>query len=202
MPNGEIRQSDCSDYPLARVDLVSSGAAQSRFSTDFLPAKEPGTLAVRGVTPGRYMVRAHANFTGYVQSLRSGETDLFRQELVVPEEGAVAPIEVVVRDDAGLLKIQVRTGKPGELGTVLLISEGEPFLEPQIVGVVAGHTELLSAPLAPGEYKVFAFDSIDGLDYTNPEAIAPYASSAAHVTVSANGNTSVTVDLVHTGDER
>ncbi|HSM84806.1 MAG TPA: hypothetical protein VLT16_01585, partial [Candidatus Limnocylindrales bacterium] len=66
----------------------------------------------------------------------------------------------------------------------------------------AGHTELLSAPLAPGEYKVFAFDSIDGLDYTNPEAIAPYASSAAHVTVSANGNTSVTVDLVHTGDER
>ena len=48
--------------------------------------------------------------------------------------------------------------------------------------------------LAPGDYMVFAFDRVDGLEYSNADALAPYASRAAHVTLSrSNGSAAVVV---------
>jgi hypothetical protein len=55
--------------------------------------------------------------------------------------------------------------------------------------------------LAPGEYKVFAFDSsIWRLEYMNPEVLLRYASRAASVTVSTNGKAHITVDLIQAGE--
>jgi hypothetical protein len=55
--------------------------------------------------------------------------------------------------------------------------------------------------LAPAAYKVFAFDSTEMSDYTTDLAVlTKYASKAASVTVSANANSSVIVDVIHLGE--
>jgi len=49
--------------------------------------------------------------------------------------------------------------------------------------------------LAPGSYSVLAFDHADNLEYTNPEALSPYMSKAAHVVLQPNQEQQVDVQL-------
>ena len=198
--NGKLQQSDCSDYPAAHVDLIADDSFRSQFGTEYGPLKDQVTFGLHGVPPGKYLVRAQPRFGGYVRSLRSGNVDLLREKLVVPENGDVPPIEVVLSDDSGTVNVHVRTEKPGQQSEVLVFPEDALLSEPKIMRTFAPNSEVQSGPLAPGRYRVFAFDSITGLDYANPEALARYQSQAASVTVAPNGSASVTVDVIHTGD--
>jgi Carboxypeptidase regulatory-like domain len=196
--NGELHQSDCSDYPATRVELISMDSVRLRFSTEFRPVQDPSAFGIHGVAPGKYIVRTQPSFGGYVQSVRSGNLDLLREVLTVPEDGPVAPIEVVLRDDPGTLKVIIHSDKPGQAATVLVFPEGALLPSPNLMG--NGSTEVYFPPMAPGNYKVFAFDSIAGLDYGNPETLAKFAAKAAAVTVTANGNASVIVNVIHNGE--
>jgi hypothetical protein len=198
-PDGVLHQSDCLDYPAARVELLPVDGSPSRFSTDFAPASNQGSYALRSVTPGKYKVRAMATFSGYVQAVRSGGVDLLREQLVVPEGADVPPIEVVVRDDTATLKIHVRKDKPAQLATIVLFPEAAEFPEPRTLSTTA-NAELQFGPLPPGSYRVFAFDPAEAVDYSSPEVLEKYASQAASVTLTASGTAKVTVDLIHTGE--
>jgi hypothetical protein len=180
------------------VELMSLDSVRLRFSTEWHPVNDASDYAVKGVAPGKYIVRAYPGLSGYVQSVRSGNLDLLREVLTVPEDGTVAPIEVVLRDDPGTLKVIVHADKPGQPTTILVLPEGALSIVPNVLGNTG--TEVYFPPMAPGNYKVFAFDSLAGLDYGNPEALAKYASKAAAVTITANGNASVIVNVIHNGE--
>jgi hypothetical protein len=154
------------------------------------------SLTLDSMAPGKYLIEAQATHGGYVQSVRSGSVDLLRQALTVPEDGTVAPIEVVLRDDSANVKVRVRGGTPGEAVHILALREDNllPAFRP-----VSGHSdqEIHLPPLAPGQFRVFAFDSLDDLQYNSPGVLAQYASKASTVTLSANENRSLTIDLIH-----
>jgi hypothetical protein len=199
LSGGEIQHSDCSDYPAARVELIAVDSGRWRLSTDGGPIKDPSAFGIHGVAPGKYLVRAQATFGGYVQSVRFGNQDLVRELLTVPESGVEMPIEVVVRDDSAMLKLTVHREKPGQQATVLVFPDGA--LLPASNFVMNNPSgEVPFGPVAPGAYKVFAFDSLEGIDYAEPEVLAKYAAKAASVTVAANGQSSVVVDVIHTGE--
>jgi hypothetical protein len=200
LPGGGFHQSDCSDYPAAHVELIALDTTGVRFATDYGPLKDSRAYGIHGVAPGKYAVRAQASFGGYVQSLRSGSLDLLQEALTVAEGGTVMPIEVVVRDDSATLKVTVRAEKPGWPAMIVLYAEGAPFLLPVRWGTANPGLYSYLGALAPGSYKVFAFDSLDGIDYARPDSLAKYASQAARVTLSPNHESSVIVDLIHTGD--
>jgi len=118
---------------------------------------------------------------------------------VVPEDADVPPIEVVVRDDTATLKIHINKDKPAQLATIVLFPEAAEFPEPRTLSTTA-NPDLQFGPLPPGSYRVFAFDSTQAADYSNPEVLEKYASQAASVTLTASGTASITVDLIHGGD--
>ncbi|MGH9566351.1 MAG: hypothetical protein ACRD4I_10230, partial [Candidatus Angelobacter sp.] len=161
--------------------------------------KDPYAMTIASVTPGKYLVRARAYLGGYVQSLRCGNADLFREELVVPESGVVPPIEVEMRDDAATVNVKVRGDKPGQQAAVLIVPDDEISREPRIMAADLA-MGVQAIYLAPGAYKVFAFDSIADPDYEEPGTLAKYAGKAASLTLSPNGTASVTVDLIHRGE--
>ena len=134
-----------------------------------------------------------------MHSVRSAGVDLLRDPLVVSSGGQAPPIEVVLRDDGGSVKIRVRSDNIPTNGRLLLFSELAPNLPPINLDIDStGEREY--GGLAPGDYKVFAFDSIDGLEYSNPEVMAKYRSKATTVTITSNGSTTATVDVIHTGE--
>ncbi len=195
--DGQVHESDCTDYPAAHVELHSLDFINVRFHSDGGPLK--AGFSVHGVSPGRYTVHATAAFGGYIQSARCGNLDLLHEPLVVPEGGNPGPIEVVVRDDSASLKIQVRTDKPGQQTLVLVFPDPVTMPEPQAWATTQGG-EMYAGSLAPGAYKIFAFDAADGFDYSNLEALEKYASQATSVKVGASEDANVVVELIHTGE--
>lgn len=192
-----IVQSDCSDFPRAHVELLSGDSIQSSYGTDFGPQKQSGGLAVRNVPPGKYVVRARATFGGYIQSIRSGQLDLMREELIIPEDGQVFPIEVMVRDDGGSLQVRLRADNPNQTANVVLVPQFGLAAEPQSIGLASSSGQLQTGALAPGHYKLFAFDTASSaVGLGNYEGLEKYAAQAASVTVTANSSTTVLVDLI------
>lgn len=194
LPSGQSKESDCSDYPAAGVELIATDRPNVQFSTEFKPVSDSEGLAIHGVAPGKYLVRARAIFGGYVESLRSGRQDLLREELTVGDGGNISAIEVVVRDDPAVLNVRLHNEIPGQPATVVVFAEGALIPASSLRGSTV--TDSFSGQLAPGSYNVFAFDS-DNIDYGSPTALAKYAARAAHVTVSASHESSVTVDVIH-----
>lgn len=195
--SGETHESDCSDYPSIRLELHSLDFGQIQFNSDYGPLK--GKPSLRGVMPGRYNVRAMPMFGGYVQSVRSGGVDLLHEPLVVPEDGNVDPIEVVLRDDGATLKIKIRDAKLSQPTLVLVFPDSLGTVQPQSTATTLAD-EVYLGPVPPGAYKVFAFDSVEQVNYASGEELAKYAEQATSVRVGANDNASVVVDLIHIGE--
>lgn len=188
---------DCSKIS-AMVNLMPVEGRAGQVSSQPTSAADP-SLILNGVMPGKYIVRVIAMVAGHVHSVRSAGVDLLRDPLVVSSGGQAPPIEVVLRDDGGSVKIRVRSDNIPTNGRLLLFSELAPNLPPINLDIDStGEREY--GGLAPGDYKVFAFDSIDGLEYSNPEVMAKYRSKATTVTITSNGSTTATVDVIHTGE--
>jgi len=198
LPNGQVQHSDCSDYPVVRVTLTAVNSSFRQFTTAFGPASDPLALQLRGVAPGKYLVRAQASFRGYVQSVRCGAQDLMQEELTVAEGGSVMPIEVVVRDDLATLKVVVRASQPGQPAAMVVLRDGVLSSASYPLTSTASENSFMGVP--PGTYKVFAFDSLNGIDIADPEVMAKYDSQAVTVTLGAKENGSVAVNVIHAGN--
>jgi len=196
-PNGKsaTRETDCSDLPQAQVELSPIDTVpQMSFRQG--PPTDNSYLSIRGVSPGKYWVRAVPQFGGYVQSLRSGGVDLLVDPLVVPESGLVPAIEVTLRHDVGELIVRVRTAPPGKEIQVVALPDLVTRVESRMSQSGSGPDFHLPG-LPPGAYRIFAFDPNDGLEVSNPEVLAGYSSQASSITVEPEGHASITVDLVH-----
>jgi len=159
----------------------------------------PGAISnITGVDPGVYAVEIIPNMPDdfYVDSAQYGGTDLLRETLTVGQE-LTAPIHIALRDDGGRLSgTVVSDGGDVRQATVLLIADRAPQ---QIRTVMAGGNGQFQSPkLAPGDYTVLAFDSVAGIEYSSPEVINAYSSNATRVSVTTNGESRVSVNLIRT----
>lgn len=205
---GEEHQSDCSELPAVQVEMYSLDYAQLEFRSNDGPPQgrslglNPGISSndgfrVRGVAPGRYSVHATPTFGGYVQSLRCNGVDLLREPLMVSEGDEVDPIEVVLRDDGAMLQTKIPAA--GAEQQVQVVVFPDPMTtEPQTTARGFGN-QIGLGPIPPGTYKVFAFDSNEEFEIS-AEKMTKYAAQAASVTVGANENASVVLELIHIGE--
>ncbi|HKV91912.1 MAG TPA: carboxypeptidase-like regulatory domain-containing protein [Candidatus Angelobacter sp.] len=187
----------CKEFP-AMVTLSSLEANYFERQAEAENA-DPSTFALHAVMPGRYHVHATATGHGYVYSVRSGGTDLLREELIVPSGGDVQPIEIILRDDDAKVKIHVQAEHIPEGTRILLLPEFAPFQRPITLDVSANGDREYGG-LAPGNYKVLAFESIDTVEYENPEVLEKYSGKTARITLSSHGTTDVSVELIRDGE--
>jgi hypothetical protein len=181
------------------IQFVPSNPSNRGAWANFDPQEVPSALKVRSVLPGKYWVEVMAvRGDRYVQSARCGTVDLLREELVVPPGVQLPPIEVVLRDDTAELTSKLPNIGGDSFGHLLIVPQFAP-MHPRVVPVY-GQNEYQSPGLAPGDYKVFAFDSLDQVEYTSAETLSRYESHAATVSLSANGKASVTLELIRTGE--
>ena len=170
--------------------------AIARESSEF--DDETQSLTLRDVQPGRYVAEIQPrNGLMYVASAKYGQSDLLHEELVVGQGGEQRAIEVVLRDDFATVSGFVVSENNAVDGIVLLLPDRGPAF---IRGQSAGERGFTIARLAPGDYRLLAFDSIEGLEYANPEALEPYASRATRVTLSSKGTANVTLTLIKRGE--
>jgi len=129
-------------------------------------------LTIPNVRPGRYEVEVTSG-VGYAASLQCGGKDLTHEPLVVGLGGAVALIEVVLRDDGaevdGDLEEGSGGGTPEESRTLYLVPAGETGGPPRSMQAWQGQVTMQQVP--PGDYVALAFaQRQDDLAYGTEEA--------------------------------
>jgi hypothetical protein len=172
------------------------------------PAGNDGSgFEIENVSPGRYWAEP-TPFRGYVSSITSGGVDLAREPLVVGAGSTSAAIEITLRDDSGSITGQLTNaldssasetnGQPasGEQQRVYIYAI-PLFASAGQVGqtVVQNSGQFTISNLAPGPYRVVAFDSQQEIDFHTPQGLAKYAAMGQTVTVEASGTANVQLGL-------
>ena len=189
-------QYGCKEFPA----MVSLFSVENYFSFQAEAENaDPSAFALHSVIPGKYHVQVSAMGHGYVSSVRSGGTDLLREELLVPASGNVQPIDIVLRDDAAKMKIHVQAEHMPEHVRILVLPEFAPYQRIMPLDVsVNGDIEY--GGLAPGDYKVLAMESNVAIEYENPEVLEKYSAKIARITLSSKATSNVTVELIREGE--
>jgi hypothetical protein len=156
-----------------------------------------GAEAFRNLEAGTYDVEVESIGMGYVSSVTWGGRDLLREPLVLAEGSDPQAIQIVARDDGASLTGSVQIGNGVQFAQVLMIDEDQSGVAPRPL-YVNGSGAFQVQGLAPGRYDILAFDRLDGIEYRNREVLAEYLSHAAHVTLGADEQAKVTIDLIHT----
>jgi hypothetical protein len=145
-------------------------------------------------------VEVNANGPWYVQSATCGNVDLLREELRISAGAQVSPITIVLRGDGATLTGTLESdGRPAK-GSVLLVPDRGSLTRVQSTYVMSGG-EFQFDRLAPGDYRVLAFDHTDRLEYRNPEVLSAYLSRASRVTVQPGSQTKTTVEMIQVGQQ-
>jgi hypothetical protein len=159
---------------------------------------EDRSFAVRNVELGRYALQLLPVGKWYIESARCGQMNLLTEDLSVQAGGTGQPIEIVLRDDFATVSGAISLdGQPAK-GTVLLIPDGNPRSAVALLTSPDGRFQKEDLP--PGDYKAIAFDRVDGLEYTNTEAMRAYFSWEQPVHVSPNGQATVQLELQKRGN--
>ncbi len=186
------------DMPPVNVLLVPRVfGTQGRWASLEGPS-ESRSFAARNVEPSTYSAQITPNGPWYVESARCGNTNLFIEDLTVGPGGPGQTIEIVIRDDFARLNGALSTGNRPVQGIVLLIPELNPRAAMTVPVDPTGRFQ--TGELPPGEYRALAFDRIDGLEYTSPEAMRSYSSGAQFVRLPPNGQATVNLELQKRGD--
>ncbi len=168
-----------------------------------------GSLAIEGAPPGRYWVRVQSS-RGYPASIRSGNLDLLHQPLVVGLGGGVSPIEITMRDDTAEINGTVEGMTPPAPGAARVPGPGQSRTHVYYIPVadssgrfaeisVRPDGSFVSLGLAPGTYRVLAFDQVQAeIEYRNPEAMRAYDSKGQVVRVAGGQKEHVQLQLIST----
>ena len=149
--------------------------------------------------PGRYYADLQPLNGSYVQAAHYGDIDLLKDELIVSPGTMPRPIEVVLRDDSATLTVKIPSADSNASSTVLMLPQAPPG-QLRIIHIY-GNTEAGVPGLAPGDYKLFAFDSVEQIEFRNPEVLDQYSSKSVQVMLTARGKANATLELVHTEEQ-
>jgi hypothetical protein len=193
--NAEAQNNRAVHLSLAPAD----DAASSRFGRPNTESNEDDAFQFNSVAPGRYWVQADAS-QGYIASLTAGGVNLARDPLVIEPGNSNAPIEVTVRDDSATLSVSLNP-QAGD-GSTPQSEQAYFYAIPMFDtvthfrwGTLQGANPQSFAGMAPGTYRVFAFDAPQDIEYRNPEAMQAYAGKGKTVTLESNGSASVQLDI-------
>jgi hypothetical protein len=201
-------------------DSDRGGVASLRSPTG--PGDE--ALVIENARPGRYWIRVISS-RGYVASLRSGNIDLRYEPLVVAAGGSTSPIEITMRDDTAEIDGTVEgitspalsslnaspansgvasfsgprsmTAAPAHIYFIPLADGGGQYSE----AWVSADGTFNSPPLAPGVYRVLAFERPQyEIEYRNPEAVQAYETKGPAVRIAAGQKEHVRLQLLSSND--
>jgi hypothetical protein len=177
-----------SESPLSSLDFWATPA----------DSQKDHSLAVRNIEPGKYIVDVVSSGSWYAQSVTCGSTDLMRDDLVVAAGSQLPPIEVALRDDGATLTGTVQSDGALEKGVVVLVPDHAASAQAKVSQTGPGG-EFRFDRLAPGDYRVLAFDRTNDLEYRNPDVMNAYLSRGVHVSLQPNGQANTAVELITVG---
>lgn len=157
------------------------------------PANDDGTFTIKNVLPDAYIVNVFGlrdNF--YLKAVRSGDNDITDSGVDFTQSATSGEFTVILSAAGGQVDGTVQNDKsePAVGATVVLI----PAAEKRGINRLykngstdqSGHFSLKG--IAPGEYKLFAWERVEFGAYQDPDFLKPFESKGESVTVKENSH--------------
>ena len=181
--------------PGARINLQPASSSPTNMSGmagrrgTMQAMNQEGGVVLKNVQPGTYRVVIQTmNGQNCVDSVSSGSLDLTRNDLVVSASSPPQPINVTLTTTCGQLDLSVNQTTQAN---VLVIADSHA-LDP--ITAMVSSDKITLRNLSPGDYTVYAFTDVTGLEYTNPEVMRSF--SGQHITLAAGQKASLTLDVI------
>jgi hypothetical protein len=190
-----------------RVGLLPLDNTPSPLVSHVRTAQSPdstGAFSFASVPPGRYSLQlSPIPSSFYVADLRVGSKSVFDNGAIVVGNEPVGPIEVTLRSDGGTVQVAAETPPAsGSLPRFVLVPAAPRRQNVLLYKNVAmsrstSSTSLTVSNVAPGDYKVFAFEALpSGGAEQNAEFMAKYENLGVPIHVNANETLSVRVSWI------
>jgi Carboxypeptidase regulatory-like domain len=187
--------------PPVSVHLISSDPGGSDVYSVNSGTQNNRTLSLRSIEPGRYTAEISPYGGWYVESAQCGNANLLSEDLVVTI-GTSCTLELSLRNDGGTLRAQVEGSQTTGSGMALLVparGRRAPRPMPFYSSDPASPAQVGLTGIAPGDYLLYAFDTPEGVEYSNSEVLRSYSSQATPVTINPGQTTKVTTQVIETG---
>jgi hypothetical protein len=152
-----------------------------------VPVEPDGTFRIANTGGAPYRPYLYGSAAQYIAKI-SGEGAPLKDGVVDLTENTTVNLKIVASDETGRIKGFAMDGdKPAPAVMVVLAPPAESHDPTNYRGFQTesdGSFEYLNIPA--GDYLIFAVDRLD-LEYTNPDVIRPYLSSATSIHLPAHG---------------
>jgi protocatechuate 3,4-dioxygenase beta subunit len=161
-----------------------------------------GSFALK-VTPGVYQINASCDAGAYVKSMHFGDQDVTSGKIDLTQQSSGA-LYILCGTDVGQMQgsVQNENGEPAAQVVVTVVPDdehqGREDLFIQLMSDQNGKFDYRD--IAPGNYKVFAWEGDDFQMLQAPGFRKAFESRAASVTISPGGNASVQVKMIPAAD--
>jgi len=157
-----------------------------------------GSFRLKDVRPGFYQIAVYDLRSGYyVKSIRAGDEDITEKGLDSTRGAIPGEIVVLVSPNGGTLAGTVQNDSAGKLGGVQVLAIPATERGHLLRGALtdqAGHFEIKG--LAPGDYRVFAFEELEPGAAEDPDFIKKFANKSHPVTIKERGSETVDVPAI------
>lgn len=164
-----------------------------------------GSFVIRNVAPGRYRLRV-SGFpeNAYLKAAVVESRDVLENGFEVPE-GGLTGLAVTVGLQGGLVTGAVLDGdgQPVPGATVVLVPAPERRRRTDLFRDVTTdqYGRFLIEGVAPGEYKLFAFDDVESGAWRDPEFLEQWDDAGREVELDEGGREAVELDLIVVSDK-
>jgi len=185
------------DLSRVRVELRRQPFTQELLIV--LPNIAPdGTFTVLGVTPGEYELKVNAGTAAYMKSARFGAIDALNPPFHV--EAGVGQLDILISTNGGTLDAAVLDSNMSPIPEATVVLAPEPPLRNRMDLYDVKETDSAGrahlADIAPGDYRIFAWDEIPADAWQDPDFIRPYESRGKLVHVSEGQISGVQLELI------
>ena len=149
-----------------------------------------GAFQIASVLPGRYRVHFRIAGPRYFSSIRAGNTDLLATSELTVASGAAPDIEVVLRSDGGSIEGTFAPEAAIDDDVLVLLVPEALNRPPEVMAVEAGEAFRFAA-VAPGSYRLHAWDNSAEVEYHSPEVLRTLAHSGTRVEVRTAAETKI-----------
>ncbi len=175
-------------HAVPQVRLMSPDFTRGNNISPARPSAADGAFEFTNASPGQYKVGVQfGKRSAYVKSVRQGDREMLGK-LIEVGANANDPLTIVVSSKVAALKGMVERADPSAPPGVIVV---EPLSRPVEADTFFGSRAALPqvdqngayevSNLAPGKYRVFAFESINPFDAYNAAILKRLASQAAEV---------------------
>jgi len=164
-----------------------------------MPLNADGTFTLTGVTPGEYRATVLGMPVDYfVKEARIEQTDVLNDPWVItgPVRGS---LNIVVSSGAGQVDGTVtdsRLQAVPALQTILIPDQNRDRIDLIKTAVTDQSGKFTLRGVAPGNYKIFAWESLEPNAYFDPQILAQYENQGKAVRVTEGGKITADVKMI------